>query len=193
MSSFTVLSRESLLEQLAVTLQQQQPGDVTLFWNQHRRRVEWLDAAGLRLQLPVWRSSCAVLASNNREVLVHGRTLHAAVVQHLSHRRLEEETHHDPVLLMVAGCRVSGFAYCFLERAARDELVEQLADNAFSCARCLARKPKAELKKCGSCKCVYYCDGDCQRADWRRHKELCLTAAAEAAAARQCVSRTGGA
>jgi hypothetical protein len=90
--SFTVLSKESLLAQLALALEQQQRGDVALFWNQHRRRVEWLDDAGLQQQLPVWRSSCAVLPCNNREVVVHGRTLHAAVIDFCNHCLLAAPT-----------------------------------------------------------------------------------------------------
>ncbi|KAG4080217.1 hypothetical protein HA402_008288 [Bradysia odoriphaga] len=32
-----------------------------------------------------------------------------------------------------------------------------------------------QLKKCGKCKCAYYCDTKCQKNDWRRHKSFCKT------------------
>lgn len=35
-------------------------------------------------------------------------------------------------------------------------------------------------KLCGGCKQVYYCDRDCQRADWSKHKLLCATYKAKA-------------
>jgi hypothetical protein len=45
----------------------------------------------------------------------------------------------------------------------------------YFCMHC--RKPdKIEgrnLFKCGACKQVYYCSKECQRADWKNHKEAC--------------------
>ena len=32
---------------------------------------------------------------------------------------------------------------------------------------------KSALLVCGKCKAVYYCTGDCQRADWKQHKHTC--------------------
>ena len=35
-------------------------------------------------------------------------------------------------------------------------------------------KPGASLKRCGNCKLAWYCDEDCQRADWKAgHKAVC--------------------
>lgn len=39
-----------------------------------------------------------------------------------------------------------------------------------NCAKC--KKPNA-TSKCGACKMVYYCNVDCQRAHWKRHKKQC--------------------
>lgn len=38
------------------------------------------------------------------------------------------------------------------------------------CSYCLKSDAK---KRCGKCKQVYYCDGDCQKAHWRIHKDAC--------------------
>lgn len=41
----------------------------------------------------------------------------------------------------------------------------------WSCERSIAQDTK---KKCGSCRVAYYCDKNCQTADWRkRHREWC--------------------
>ena len=44
-----------------------------------------------------------------------------------------------------------------------------------SCAHCGAEKVAAALKKCTRCRAVHYCNGDCQRAHWKRggHKQAC--------------------
>jgi hypothetical protein len=34
------------------------------------------------------------------------------------------------------------------------------------------------LSKCGACECAFYCSRECQRADWARHKPVCLAARA---------------
>ena len=39
------------------------------------------------------------------------------------------------------------------------------------CSAC--RKKSDSLKKCTSCKCVWYCDKDCQNRHWREHKREC--------------------
>jgi formamidopyrimidine-DNA glycosylase len=32
-----------------------------------------------------------------------------------------------------------------------------------------------QMLKCGVCKAAYYCDGDCQKANWQLHKQVCST------------------
>lgn len=36
--------------------------------------------------------------------------------------------------------------------------------------------------KCSKCKCVYYCSQDCQKKDWKEHKEVCNALAGESIA-----------
>ena len=38
------------------------------------------------------------------------------------------------------------------------------------CATCKTTMSKATLRKCSSCKLVFYCGRDCQAQDWQRHK-----------------------
>lgn len=57
------------------------------------------------------------------------------------------------------------------------------------CGRCLMfRLGRGNMRRCSSCRQVYYCSKDCQGADWRAHRPACrvlqLAAAAEAAVAR---------
>jgi len=39
------------------------------------------------------------------------------------------------------------------------------------CSNC--RELKADALKCGACKGVYYCNKECQKADWSLHKKGC--------------------
>lgn len=42
---------------------------------------------------------------------------------------------------------------------------------ASSCLHC--QSVKMEMKRCSRCKIALYCDTNCQKADWRRHKHIC--------------------
>lgn len=46
------------------------------------------------------------------------------------------------------------------------------AVNPDRCARCGIQSGKA-LKHCSKCKIVFYCNAECQRADWKNHKMAC--------------------
>ena len=48
-----------------------------------------------------------------------------------------------------------------------------------ACYRC--GKDDVPLKKCSACKYVSYCGRECQKADWKSHKEVCKQKAAEGA------------
>eukprot|EP00698_Gefionella_okellyi_P024736 TRINITY_DN8812_c0_g1_i1.p2 TRINITY_DN8812_c0_g1~~TRINITY_DN8812_c0_g1_i1.p2 ORF type:complete len:374 (+),score=62.29 TRINITY_DN8812_c0_g1_i1:122-1123(+) len=41
-----------------------------------------------------------------------------------------------------------------------------------TCGYC--RKERLEMKRCARCVARYYCDAECQRADWVQHKHLCV-------------------
>nr|GAT48625.1 predicted protein [Mycena chlorophos] len=40
-------------------------------------------------------------------------------------------------------------------------------------ALCGEMKCKHSMRRCGGCSNAYYCNGDCQRRDWKRHKIVC--------------------
>ncbi len=40
------------------------------------------------------------------------------------------------------------------------------------CANCNIMRNK-ELKKCGGCRKIYYCGNECQRNNWKYHKNKC--------------------
>lgn len=49
-----------------------------------------------------------------------------------------------------------------------------------TCALC---KNSSNLQRCGRCFRVFYCSKDCQRGDWRNHRDLCQQVTAQAAKA----------
>ena len=57
----------------------------------------------------------------------------------------------------------------------------------FNCGRA-----SAKLHSCGRCHRAYFCDQDCQRKDWKRHRRACHAAvAAEAQRATQARGVSG--
>ena len=44
------------------------------------------------------------------------------------------------------------------------------------CSNCMKLEDRSKFTypKCGSCKTVYYCNKNCQKLDWSRHKPFCL-------------------
>ncbi|KAJ7019107.1 hypothetical protein C8F04DRAFT_1148975 [Mycena alexandri] len=42
-----------------------------------------------------------------------------------------------------------------------------------SCSGCGSTKERKDVKVCKTCKTAAYCNKDCQRADWTKHKEIC--------------------
>jgi hypothetical protein len=47
--------------------------------------------------------------------------------------------------------------------------------NAYCCGTCNKGVPEvAELKTCKACRLTHYCSKECQRADWPRHKMMCV-------------------
>jgi hypothetical protein len=49
----------------------------------------------------------------------------------------------------------------------------KLPDNAQRCRGCLEEKESKVLGSCASCGVVRYCGRECQKEDWKRHKENC--------------------
>jgi hypothetical protein len=50
--------------------------------------------------------------------------------------------------------------------------------NRAECAACGKKEPfyaedDEEFNACAGCHCVLYCSRECQKADWKMHKELC--------------------
>ena len=45
--------------------------------------------------------------------------------------------------------------------------------NTPTCCKYCKEECKQRLKSCGACRKVFYCNTDCQRADWKVHKESC--------------------
>jgi ankyrin repeat protein len=44
------------------------------------------------------------------------------------------------------------------------------------CEQCGTTTTGQKMKKCGACKTVYYCNRDCQTANWPLHKQVCSAA-----------------
>ena len=57
-----------------------------------------------------------------------------------------------------------------------------------NCAEWRGPHNRKQLMACSGCKLVYYCDKECQRADWKHHKVACCAARAAAAAADNAAS-----
>ena len=50
----------------------------------------------------------------------------------------------------------------------------QMKDDADQCAKCgKAQSMVGRLKACTVCKKTFYCNKECQRSDWKRHKRVC--------------------
>jgi hypothetical protein len=41
------------------------------------------------------------------------------------------------------------------------------------CGKNPTQNPEIKFKRCGTCQTVYYCSRECQRNDWKKHKEIC--------------------
>jgi len=77
---------------------------------------------------------------------------------------------------------VTKIIFASMPRAEQEELLKDVKKDKthYSFLRCCAHCQKMEtgneekkMMKCGKCKDVYYCDGDCQKQDWVRHKKTC--------------------
>jgi len=52
------------------------------------------------------------------------------------------------------------------------EIVQKKLENLEKKSKCTGCN-KVGLKKCKSCKAVYYCSIECQKKDWKNHKVNC--------------------
>ncbi|XP_070173638.1 uncharacterized protein [Littorina saxatilis] len=60
-----------------------------------------------------------------------------------------------------------------------------------TCTNQLCRNT-SNLQRCGRCFRVYYCSKDCQRADWRNHKDLCQQVTAQAISNHEGLGNSSG-
>ncbi|PVH95180.1 hypothetical protein DM02DRAFT_618079 [Periconia macrospinosa] len=51
-------------------------------------------------------------------------------------------------------------------------------DKCAGCKKTPSEAGVASLKTCAKCKSVWYCDRECQKADWKVHKKICSNSAA---------------
>lgn len=56
------------------------------------------------------------------------------------------------------------------------EYIEKKARVIKLCSHCMALENRFAriYSRCKNCKTVYYCNKDCQKLDWPRHKPFCL-------------------
>ncbi|KAJ9663396.1 hypothetical protein H2201_005604 [Coniosporium apollinis] len=61
-----------------------------------------------------------------------------------------------------------------------------------TCASCARPEsgPDEKLKRCAKCQTTQYCSRECQKADWKTHKKVCVSNAAAAAASSTTSSAT---
>jgi hypothetical protein len=90
----------------------------------------------------------------------------------------------DPhVAVIVSG--VCGKVECEIEtrQAIQEEMLEAGAGHESEVAGtcCVICGTREQIKRCGRCKTVGYCGKDHQRADWKRHKRVCVHQDAEIA------------
>jgi hypothetical protein len=62
-------------------------------------------------------------------------------------------------------------------------------DERNRCDHC--KKTPKDLMKCGRCKQVFYCDRDCQKAQWSTHKQVCRPSDDAAAAIQENKTQQG--
>jgi len=59
------------------------------------------------------------------------------------------------------------------------------------CVKCgISEGTKGKLMQCSRCKLAYYCSKDCQKADWKSHKEFCKTVSKQEEKAKSTTSTT---
>lgn len=74
---------------------------------------------------------------------------------------------------------------CLAELAIRI-INREVEDIARQCATCRKKDPARSYKKCSRCLTAYYCQPECQKADWLRHKPECTRIANEVKKSKDC-------
>ena len=94
--------------------------------------------------------------------------------------KFQEKAEWDEFAPDVVRCAISPvFPSPFIENTRQATL--EMLDKAFKsweskCGegdRCAHCKGTGKLKKCAKCSNAYYCNKECQKADWKRHKKVC--------------------
>lgn len=92
---------------------------------------------------------------------------------------------HTTVMHLLTDC---GAACAFvIDTATSEERRAQLLQqqSARKCVTCTKSLKQGQVKMCAGCKLVPYCSPECQRTDWKRHKQTCKLWQASKASAGQ--------
>ena len=66
-------------------------------------------------------------------------------------------------------------AACFTKEEREMQRKVAKETSVYCCSVCQVRRPnRSLLKTCALCRRVSYCSTECQKADWKEHKKICV-------------------